>query len=102
MTMLKQIQEIKEDSRQAWLSSKTKKERYKEILKALEGLIEGRAYLSEYCIDDIVGFQRVYVTEKIKYGLSYRQIRNNVIRYIKTGKLLKKPYKISNTEDFTL
>ena len=102
MTMLEEIKDIRDSSKWLWKRGKTKKERYIEILKALEGLIEARCYLSSYFIDDVVGIQRRYITKKAIYGLSYRQVRNYVIRYIKTGKLLQKPYNISNTKDFTL
>jgi len=104
MTMLEWIKDIKEDKSYCWKIGKSKKEAYHEIMAELEGLIKARSWINDNNhpdrIFEIVGLPAWYNTGTGQIGLSYRQLRNIVIRYIKTGTLPKKPYNTSNTEDF--
>ena len=100
MTMIEKILKIRNDY--FWLC-RPKKEIYREILKQLEGLIESRMWLpNDLIIFDIVGIKYKYETKKGWQGLSYRQLRNIVVRVIKTGKLPKNPCSVCNTRDFEL
>ena len=101
MTMIEKILKIRNDY---FWQGRDKNEIYEEILKQLEGLIESRMWLPNDLIifDKIVGIKYKYETKKGWQGLSYRQLRNIVVRVIKTGRIPKNPCRVCNTKDFEL
>jgi len=97
MTIIEQILSIKKDTSILWQYGKSKKDVLGEIQEAVDGLIAAKKYLPEtYKINEVVGVPEWFQLKDRKVGMSYCQISNYVKYIIRTGRLLKRPYKIAN------
>jgi len=97
MTILEQIENIRKDKSVLWKYGKSKKQVLAEILAAVDGMIAARCYLpNNFKINEIIGLPESWTTKTGgTISMSYRQMRNYVANFIKTGRHLKRPYKIT-------
>lgn len=96
MNILEKIIAIKKDKSITWRYGKDKKQVLAEIQAAVDGMIAAKLYLPENYIEQQVGIPLSWSVNNHSEGMSYRQISNYIAYVIKTGRLMKRPYRISN------
>jgi len=95
--MITNIIEIKKDNSILWKYGKNKKTVLNETITAFDGLCAGRGWLPlGFSLENTLGVEKWYQTKDSKIGLSINQMRRYIRHVAKTGRILKRPYKLSS------
>ena len=115
MSIIQGIDDIKSISRFHFENGCSRKECLQSLLDRFYSLIDARQFLdsvnggSTEFIFKVSGIEnKTYLTKGLKGNytcktkLSYLQLYNLLVRYAKTGTILKRPYNITNKEKLSL
>ena len=106
-TMIEYLDGVRSGSR-FFYEYESKKSVMQRKLNEFYSLIDARAWVGKNVIYNAAGIEdKVYLTKSIrgnecKTQLSYLQLYNVLVKYALTGKLLKRPYNVTNKEKLSL
>jgi len=95
-TMIQRLDNVRNGSK-FFYEQESKKQVMQRFLDEFYCLIEARRWLDTEFIFKVAGFE-----EDIYKNLSYFQLYNLLVKYARNGKLLKKPYNVTNKEKLSL